>query len=175
MAQVKETAEAKDIPMAVRPATQEDVPVLVEIGYLEYKEELAFVLGLDFSHLSVQAGFARLVMNQGTVGSCLVAEVYGKIVGFYSCRYEPSMLAYGQRICVESGWYVHPGFRGQGIGKALLKATTKMAYENGCRMKKVALAITTEAGRSLMEWYERMGYMPFEAVAFKQLTEEDFQ
>jgi len=158
----------------VRGATKEDLPKIITLGFREYVEEMAYLIGLNFSFLHLKFAYDGLIDDPRT-GCVLAAEEEGEIVGFYSCRYLPSPLDHRQLICTESGWYVHPEHRGKGIGRALLVESNRRAFELGIRMKKVAHAVTTEAGRSLMAWYERMGYVPFETVAFKLLTEEDLK
>lgn len=160
--------------MEIRRARVDEAPAVVTIGFHEYVEELMFMLGLDFSFLTLFNRYIHLIQNED-LGHVLVADVDGEIAGFYSCRYVPFMLCDYQRICHESGWYVLPKFRGQGIGRALKRETARLAREHGCQYMQIGSAVTTEKGRSLMEWYQRDGYVPFQLEAFKRITEEDLK
>lgn len=160
--------------MQIRRATAEDAPRVVEIGFAEYMEEMTFMVGLNFNFMTLFVRYVNLSKSP-ELGHILVAEEDGKIVGFYSCRYVPSMLDDTQKICHESGWFVVPEYRGKGIGRALKKETVKLAVENGCQFMQIGSAVTTETGRSLMEWYQRDGYIPFQMEAFKRITPEDLE
>ena len=159
----------------IRKATMEDFPQIIRLGFEEYLEEYYYLLGMNFSYLSLYQGYQSIFENP-RVG-CLLASVEddGTINGFYSAVYLTSNLDYYQIVATETGWYVSAKSRGKGIGKALLKEATKVAYEMGIRIQRVSYPEATETGRGLGDWYKRMGYNPGETSAFKMITEEDFK
>lgn len=153
----------------------DDFPQIIMLGFQEYLEEHFYLLGMNFSYLSLYYGYQNIVENSRA--GCLLASVEdeGTISGFYSAVYQNSNLDHNQIVATETGWYVSEKARGQGIGKALLKEATKCAYELGIRVQRVSYPEATDTGRSLGDWYKRMGYLPGETSAFKQITEEDFK
>ena len=158
----------------IRKATLEDVPRICELAFMEYYEEHTYEMGLNFSYLTVDFAFRRLV-NDDNIGTLVVAEEGDQLVGFYSSRYVPSSLDHSQFICTETGWFIKPEHRGNGLGKALLKETMKIAYEKGVTMKKVGAAIAIPQGKSLMDWYVKQGFVVFQGDAFKHIQPGDFE
>ena len=158
----------------IRKAVQEDVHKICELAFMEYYEEHTYEMGLNFSYMTVNYALMRLIHDEN-VGSLLVAEEDDTLVGFYSSRYIPSSLDHAQFICTETGWYIRPEHRGNGLGKALLKETMRIAYEKGVTMKKVGAAIAVPQGQSLMDWYVKQGFVVFQGDAFKHIKPDDFE
>ena len=67
--------------------------------------------------------------------SNLVAETSGQLVGFIEVdlRSHADGCDPSHAVGFIEGWYVHPGWRGQGIGRKLLSAAEEWARSHGCR------------------------------------------
>jgi GNAT superfamily N-acetyltransferase len=84
---------------------------------------------------------------------CLIAEHDGRPAGFALYFFNYSTWVGRPGIYVED-LFVHPEFRGLGIGKALLKAVAAIALENSCqRMQWEVLDWNTAAS----DFYRAMG------------------
>jgi GNAT superfamily N-acetyltransferase len=84
---------------------------------------------------------------------CLIADCDGQPAGFAFYFFNYSTWVGRPGIYVED-LFVHPEFRGLGIGKALLKAVAAIALENGCqRMQWEVLDWNTPA----IDFYRAMG------------------
>ncbi len=84
---------------------------------------------------------------------CLIAEWHGKPAGFALYFYDFSTWIGKPGLYLED-LFVHPEFRGNGIGKALLKHLARIAVEKGCaRMKWEVLDWNTPA----IDFYHSLG------------------
>jgi aminoglycoside 6'-N-acetyltransferase I len=65
----------------------------------------------------------------------LVAETSGQLVGFLEVdmRSHADGCDPSHAVGFIEGWYVDPGWRGQGIGRKLLSAAEEWARSHGCR------------------------------------------
>ena len=84
---------------------------------------------------------------------CVIAEYEGRAAGFafYFFNYSTWM---GRPGIYLEDLFVHPEFRGKGIGKALLKRVAEIAVEKGCkRMQWEVLDWNTPA----IDFYRAMG------------------
>jgi GNAT superfamily N-acetyltransferase len=85
--------------------------------------------------------------------SCLIAEEDGLPAGFALYFYDYSTWLGRPGLYLED-LFVHPEFRGRGIGKALLQKVAAIAIEKGCpRMKWEVLDWNTPA----VDFYAAMG------------------
>ena len=66
------------------------------------------------------------------------------------------------RIGYLEGWYVEPGWRGQGLGAALIQAAEAWAAERGCREMASDAYADNDAGR---EAHRRLGYQEVSVLA----------
>lgn len=88
--------------------------------------------------------------------AAFVAELAGELVGFAEVSLRPYAEGCRTRpVGYLEGWYVAPGWRRRGIGRALAEAAEAWARAKGCR----EMASDAELGNSLgQEAHRRLGY-----------------
>jgi GNAT superfamily N-acetyltransferase len=132
----------------IRPATRDDVgEILTFIRALAiYEREPNAVLATESDLL--RDGFGERPFYQ-----CLIAEHDGAAAGFAFYFFDYSTWLGKPGLYLED-LFVHPEFRGLGIGKALLRKIAAIALEQGCaRLKWEVLDWNTPA----IEFYSAMG------------------
>jgi GNAT superfamily N-acetyltransferase len=132
----------------LRTATPADVPQI-----LEFIRALAAYERAPDAVTATEAGLMRDGFGPSPFYFCLIAEHDGKPAGFalYFFNYSTWM---GQPGIYLEDLFVHPEFRGLGIGKALLKKVAETAVEKGCeRLQWEVLDWNTPA----IEFYRAMG------------------
>lgn len=146
------SAETEPVPgrPAVRPATREDVPVLLELF-----GELA-----DYEHLThelhaTEEGLARGLFGERPAAEALIAErVPDRTVLGYALFYPTfSSFLTGPGAWLED-LFVRPAFRGEGAGRALLAAVAARTRElGGERLEWAAL----DWNELALGFYRRIG------------------
>ena len=133
---------------AIRNAIETDVPeILSLIRALAAYERAPDAVKATEADLR-EHGFGRNAYYQ-----CLLAETDGKLAGFAFYFFDYSTWMGRPGIYLED-LFVHPEFRGRGIGKALLRRVAAVAVEKGCaRLKWEVLDWNTPA----IEFYSTMG------------------
>ena len=132
----------------IRTATAEDVPEI--LGFIRalaaYEREPDAVT-------ATEAGLLRDGFGSNPFYFCLMAEEDGRTAGFALYFYNYSTWLGRPGLYLED-LFVHPEFRGLGIGKALLKKVAAIALEMGCeRLQWEVLDWNTPA----IEFYRAMG------------------
>lgn len=132
----------------IRPATAEDVPQI-----LAFIRALAVYERAPDAVVATEEGLLRDGFGPRPFYECLIAEHDGKPAGFALYFFNYSTWVGRPGIYLED-LFVHPGLRGLGIGKALLKRVAAAALENGCeRMQWAVLDWNTPA----IDFYAAMG------------------
>jgi GNAT superfamily N-acetyltransferase len=132
----------------IRKATPADVPVI-----LNFIRALAIYEREPDAVSATEAGLLRDGFGPNPFYFCLIAEHDGAPAGFalYFFNYSTWM---GRPGLYLEDLFVHPEFRGLGIGKALLKKVAAIAVENNCpRLQWEVLDWNTPA----IEFYRAMG------------------
>ena len=81
---------------------------------------------------SDHAAETKKYFEQPHSATIFVAETEGRLVGFLELDYRPYAPACrASPVPFIEGWYVEPGLRGQGIGRALVEAAEAHAYAAG--------------------------------------------
>jgi GNAT superfamily N-acetyltransferase len=132
----------------IRPATKEDTGII--LGFIRalaaYEREPDAVRATEEDLL--RHGF-----GENPYFGCLLAEEDGAPAGFALYFFDYSTWLGRPGLYLEDV-FVHPEFRGRGIGKALLQRLAAIALEKGCaRMKWEVLDWNTPA----IEFYTAMG------------------
>jgi GNAT superfamily N-acetyltransferase len=132
----------------IRPATRGDVNTILSFirALAAYEREPGAVIATEEDLL--RDGF-----GDQPYYSCLIAEEDGAPAGFALFFFDYSTWLGRPGLYIED-LFVHPEFRGRGIGKALLQRVAAIALEKGCpRMKWEVLDWNTPA----VDFYTAMG------------------
>lgn len=132
----------------IRKATPADVPVI-----LDFIRALAIYEREPDAVTATEEGLMRDGFGPNPFYFCLIAEHEGAPAGFalYFFNYSTWM---GRPGLYLEDLFVHPEFRGLGIGKALLETTAAIAVEKNCpRLQWEVLDWNTPA----IDFYRAMG------------------
>ncbi len=91
-------------------------------------------------------GIVHLPLGHLADGGGIVAEIYGKVVGF------AIMLTVGGGVSELEGLFVEPEMAGQGVGRVLVDETRRRAKLSGAVQLRVVAALETEG------FYRRCGF-----------------
>jgi len=147
----------------IRPATFDDLPTICRLI-----RRLA-----EFEQLGHEAVFDEARLGEHLFGSrrfaeVLLAEEGAQVVGFALFFHNYSTFVGKPGIYLED-LFVEPEHRGQGHGKALLKAVACLAFERDCgRMEWSVLNWNQPA----ISFYESLGAKPMEEWTLFRLTGE---
>jgi len=132
----------------IRKATEADATQI-----LEFIRALAAFERAPDAVTATEEGLIRDGFGQTPYYGCLIADYEGRPAGFAFYFFNYSTWKGRPGIYLED-LFVHPEFRGLGIGKALLKAVAAVAVEKGCeRMQWEVLDWNTPA----IDFYRAMG------------------
>jgi GNAT superfamily N-acetyltransferase len=133
---------------AIRAATAADIPLI-----LAFIRALAEFERAPDAVTATEEGLLRDGFGPNPFYSCLIAEHDGQPAGFAFYFFNYSTWKGRPGIYLED-LFVHPEFRGLGIGKALLERVAAIAVEKGCeRMQWEVLDWNTPA----IDFYRAMG------------------
>ncbi|MPS28877.1 GNAT family N-acetyltransferase [Pigmentiphaga sp.] len=110
----------------VRPARPEDVAAILALmrGLAEYENLTHLFLARD-------EDLRDALFGPAPAAECLVAEAAGAVAG-YALFFHNYSTFLGRRGLYLEDLYVHPGQRGRGLGKSLLRALAALAVERRC-------------------------------------------
>lgn len=153
----------------VRPARAEDRAACVAMAAefnasTNYREYPASLEQLDrlFSALT------GIGQEDEALGTILVAEVAGRVVGMACLALVPHLLT-GQPYVEEIAWWVQPTHRHGLVGPRLMKAAEEWGVQNHANMIKMVAPCGSDVGR----YYRRCGYREVETAFSKVLTWPD--
>lgn len=136
------------MPVTIRTATAGDVPVI-----LEFIRALAVYERAPDAVMATEEDLLRDGFGPDPYYKCLIAETDAKPAGFALYFFDYSTWLGRPGLYLED-LFVHPEFRGLGIGKALLERVAQIAVEKGCaRLKWEVLDWNTPA----IDFYRAMG------------------
>lgn len=134
--------------MAIRAATRGDVRII-----LDFVRALAVYEREPDAVVATEEDLLRDGFGEQPYYSCLLAEEDGKPAGFAFYFFDYSTWLGRPGLYLED-IFVHPEFRGRGIGKALLQRVAAIAVERGCaRMKWEVL----DWNQPAIDFYAAMG------------------
>jgi GNAT superfamily N-acetyltransferase len=132
----------------IRPATPADVPLI-----LTFVRALAVYERAPEAVIATEADLLRDGFGPNPFYFCLIAEHETQPAGFAFYFFDYSTWLGRPGIYLED-LFVHPEFRGLGIGKALLQKVAAVAIEKNCaRLKWAVLDWNTPA----IDFYRAMG------------------
>lgn len=139
------------MPPTLRPALAADVPVILELirGLAEY-EKLAPEVTATAARLR-----ETLFPDDGSAPAahCVLAEVDGAAVGFALYFFNYSTFLARRGLYLED-LFVKTGYRGRGLGRALLLHLAQIANQRGCgRMEWAVL----DWNQPAIDFYESLG------------------
>jgi GNAT superfamily N-acetyltransferase len=134
--------------ITIRPATPADVPLI-----LDFVRALAVYERAPDAVVATEADLLRDGFGPNPFYFCLIAENDNQPAGFAFYFFDYSTWLGRPGIYLED-IFVHPEFRGLGIGKALLQKVAAVALEKNCaRLKWAVLDWNTPA----IDFYRAMG------------------
>lgn len=150
----------------VREPREGDVEVLAELVYRFYmlNEEFDPLWSLaDNAKSEARREAERLVKGSDMV---LVVEAEGRVVGYIRGYFREMPMLRSRVIAVVRELYVHPSFRGLGIGSLLIERFIARARENGAR----AIAVEFPTQNVIAErFYDRLDFRRFMNVYIKEV------
>jgi GNAT superfamily N-acetyltransferase len=150
----------------LRPATREDVPVIVRLirALAEYER-------LSPECFADEAALSTHLFGPRPYAEVTIAEVDGEPAGFALFFHNYSTFLTKPGIYLED-LFVVPERRGLGLGRKLLAALAALAVERGCgRLEWSVLKWNAPA----IGFYERLGAVPMEEWQVYRLTGEALQ
>ncbi len=151
--------------LALRPATEADVPTLLELirGIAEY-ERLSHEVEATEALLRTHGFGPRPIFE------AVLAEVDGRAVGFALYFFTFSTFKARPTLYLED-LFVRPESRGRGIGRRLLVHLARIAVERGCgRMEWAVLDWNTPA----RDFYLKLGAVAMEEWTVFRMTPAAF-
>ena len=133
--------------MIIRPATPADVDALASIT----NEVIQDTLVTFTTELRTPAGIAADI--KGRSGHYLVAELRDQVVGF--ATFGPFRAGPGYAKTCEHTIQLSPDARGQGVGKALMKALENVARDDGVH---VLVAGISSANPAAIAFHAALGF-----------------
>ena len=135
--------------MNIRPAREEDLPVMLEI-YRPYVEETTTSFEYETPSLEEFRSRFREHVNEFP---WLVWEEDGQVLGYAYAGLAYTRAAY--RWCAEISIYFRRDARGRGRGRKLLAVLEEILTQQGYR---VSYAIITAENEASLRFHEAMGY-----------------
>jgi GNAT superfamily N-acetyltransferase len=114
------------MPLAIRPATPADVPLVLRLveGLAEYER-------LRDQCVATEAALHASLFGARPDAEVVIAELDGEAAGFALFFHNYSTFLARRGLYLED-LFVWPHLRGRGVGKALLVHLARLAVERGC-------------------------------------------
>jgi len=144
-------AESTSSNIALRAAEERDVGVI--LGFIK---ELADYERLSHEVVATEALIRRHLFGERPVAEATIAECGGVPAGFALFFHSFSTFLGKPGLYLED-LYVSPSFRGNGVGKALLRHVAKLALERDCGRVEWAVLDWNEPA---IKFYENIGAAP---------------
>jgi len=133
----------------IRPAKDSDIEKLIELLKVLFSIEKDFI----FNEESQKRGLE--LMLQDSKSRCIfVAELQGVVIGMISAQALISTAEGGISVLVEDV-VIDENYRGQGIGRELLKTMERWAIEKGARRLQLLADINNS---SALTFYDKLNW-----------------
>jgi GNAT superfamily N-acetyltransferase len=159
--------------LEIRPRRSTDFEALVELDMASARHHAA--IDPEIYHLPDRAAVAEFLQRRldELDGEILVAEVDGRVVGAVGAAVATAPDPGGVLRSVPTidlGISVAEGWRGRGIGEALMRAAEAWAREQGIDRIILDLAVANDRAR---RFYERLGYRTYGLLMRRELDGAD--
>jgi GNAT superfamily N-acetyltransferase len=168
---VPRSTTSSGAPVTIRPVTIDDLEVLIDI-YLDTAIHHA-TIDPEWFHVpardDVAARLRRRIDDRGETGEYVAAMLDGRMVGSATINVEdlPHPGAMMRPIkTAEFGVSVVDGFRGRGIGRALIAWLEAWAADHG--VERVILNVA-EANVEAIRLYHALGYQDYDRAMRKEI------
>jgi GNAT superfamily N-acetyltransferase len=142
----------------LRKARQQDLEELTALLRLLFTIEADF----NFNEAKQRQGLAMLLDNDR--GCILVAEEAGQVIGMCTGQLVISTAEGGPSVLVED-MVVAPAHRGQGTGRALMKAMAGWALEQGATRLQL---LADKNNPPALAFYEHLGWRTTALICLRQ-------
>jgi GNAT superfamily N-acetyltransferase len=141
------------MPLALRPATPADVPLVLRLieGLAEYER-------LRDQCVATEAALHASLFGARPEAEVVIAELDGEAAGFALFFHNYSTFLARRGLYLED-LFVWPHLRGRGVGKALLVHLARLAVERGCGRFEWAVLDWNE---SAIGFYRSLGARPMD-------------
>jgi GNAT superfamily N-acetyltransferase len=153
-------------PVHIRPAVPADAPLIVSLirGLAEYER-------LAHECVATEERVRESLFGPRPDAEVVIAEVDGRAAGFALFFHNYSTFLARRGLYLED-LFVVPEFRGQGVGRALLRHLARLAVERGCgRFEWWVLDWNEPAIR----FYRSLGAVPMDEWTVYRLTGDALQ
>jgi GNAT superfamily N-acetyltransferase len=160
--------------VTIRPVTLDDLEVLIDI-YLDTAVHHAAIDPEVFhvpSRDDIAIRLRRRIEGRGETGEYVAAMIDGTMVGSASVDIadQPSPGNMARAVpTAEFGVSVVDGWRGHGIGRALIEHLERWAADHG--IERMILTVS-EANEGAIRLYHSMGYRDYDRMMLKTLARE---
>jgi GNAT superfamily N-acetyltransferase len=150
----------RDKEISFRVASREDIPFLCQLLSCLFEQEEEFA-----PSSSLQEKALTIIMEDPSIGHILVATNDDAPIAMISILYTLST-ALGGRVGTLEDMIVHPDFRAQGIGSALLEFATRFAKEQ--QLKRLTL-LTDTSNKKAHSFYLKNGFIASKMTPFRKI------
>lgn len=154
---------ATPIEIRLDPATERDVPLILQLiqALAEYER-------LSREVTATEEALRETLFGPRPSAEVVIAYANGEAAGFAVWFYNYSTFLSRPGLYLED-LFVHPKWRGHGIGKALLTYLAKVAVQRGCGRMEWAVLDWNELA---IGFYRRLGARPLDDWHVFRLTGE---
>ncbi|MBQ7295537.1 MAG: N-acetyltransferase [Clostridia bacterium] len=135
----------------IRKAKTEDIPALLEIYNYEVKNGVAT---LDINEKSIEQWTQWFLNHNIKNHPLIVLEEKGAVKGYASLSSYREKEAYASTV--ELSIYVHPAFRGQGVGTLLMREIIGLAKED--KTVHTVVSVITSGNAASERLHDKFGF-----------------
>ena len=149
-----------------RPATEKDIPTLVEMGKMFYEYAELESKGFGFRGDDLGMFMKNLIGNE--IMCLLVACDGNKIVGSIGGVVFPCFWDFRQKMIIEQWWWVNPESRGGEHAKNLIDSFIGWGKEMGAS-RVVMVSLGSKKENAVKRYYQMNGFKYLETQFYKEI------